>query len=365
MNRKRGSLLIAVCMLCGLFSGCADTVVEEENIILVEKETEAISYEMTVASISDVVKTQKVRCIYQQVNDESVSFNVSGKRIIEVYAELGERVEKGQLLARLDTGNAEEQIRTLEYNIARNEEILSNLQLNEDYDISMLWLNLIYRSGETEAEKKALEENVKRIQQNYRYTREDCEDAIALDKAQLEILQESLRQSNLYAGMTGVVSFIKPGLEGSTSAKGEDIIKIIDSSECLFEVEDVSLASCFQDGVEVDMNIVAGTGAGNYKLIPHEIEKWDDKLLFAISGDAENVNIEVGTMGTIKFVLDQREQVLTIPLEAVHQADGESFVYVLGKDNMREVKWIETGLFGDNSVEVVSGLEEGEKVIVQ
>ena len=70
-------------------------------------------------------------------------------------------------------------------------------------------------------------------------------------------------------------------------------------------------------------------------------------------------------MGTMRYTTDYRTQVLTVPLKAVHLADGKSFVYVLGENQMREVKWIETGLFGDDKVEVVSGLAEGEKVIVK
>ncbi|MBQ6695661.1 MAG: biotin/lipoyl-binding protein [Lachnospiraceae bacterium] len=365
MNGKRSRAFAMICLVCSLLTGCSDAVVEEEKLILVEKEAEAITYEMTVASVSDVIKTQKVRCVYQQVNDESVSFTVSGKRIVEVCVELGDHVKKGQLLARLDTGNAEEQIRTLEYNIARNQEILSNLKLNEDYEISTLWLNYLYRSGETSAEKKALEERVKMIQQNYRYTREDCEDALALDQAQLEKLQKDLKHSCIYAGLDGVISYLKVGLEGASSAKGEEIMKIIDSSECLFAVADTSLAPCFQEGVEVDMNIVSGAGAGNHKLLPYEIEKWEEELLFTLNDETDGTNIEVGTQGTIRFVLDQRSQVLTLPLQAVHEADGKHFVYVLGENNMRQVVWIETGLFGDNLVEIVSGLTEGEKVIIQ
>ena len=77
------------------------------------------------------------------------------------------------------------------------------------------------------------------------------------------------------------------------------------------------------------------------------------------------MNIEVGTTGTLYFTMEQREQVLSVPLKAVHEADGAYFVYVLGADNMREVKWIEVGLMGNDLVEVTSGLAEGEKVILQ
>ena len=77
----------------------------------------------------------------------------------------------------------------------------------------------------------------------------------------------------------------------------------------------------------------------------------------------ENAGIDVGTAGTIQVVADRRENVLCIPLSAIHTADDGSYVYVLNEDNMREVKWVETGLAGDDTVEILSGLTEGERVI--
>lgn len=354
-------ILIIGCML----TGCATATEEEENLILIEKEQEALSYEMAVVSVEDVVKTQKIRCSYQQVNDESLSFPVSGKRIAEVYVEEGDMVVKGQLLAELDIGNANDQIRTLEYNIAKNELTLNNLTTNENNDISAVWLKFLYQSGQSEAERKAVEENVARIQKNYRYSREDCEDALALDRAQLAILQQDLKNSRIYAGMDGTVSEVKERMVGTTSVMGEEVIKIIDSSECLFEVKDVTWASHFKEGMEVDLSIISGTGAGNYKVKPYDIENWGEILLFTLAEDTSDVNIGVGASGTIQFTVEERKQVLSVPLRAVHQAGGKSYVYVLGAGNMREVKWIETGLFGDETVEIISGLAEGEKVILK
>ena len=355
------ALVLAGCML----TGCSSAVSEEENLILIEKEEEALAYEMAATSVSDVKKTGKTSCTYQQVNDQSLSFSVSGKRVSKVYVEEGDNVQKGQLLAELDIGNAKDQIRTLEYNIARNQLNLQYIDINENQEISAVWLKFLYQSGKSSAEEEATKKSVEAIQQRYRYSREDCQDAIALDQAQLDILKKDVKQSSLYAGMDGTVSEIKNRLEGSTTVRDEEIIKIIDSSECLFAVKDVSLKDCFSEGMEVEMNLAYGTGAGNYVLVPYDMENWDEVLLFTISGDAESVTIDVGATGTMRYTTDFRSQVLSVPLKAVHQADGKSFVYVLGENQMREVKWIETGLFGDDRVEVISGLAEGEKVIIK
>lgn len=360
----QGKRILAMVTVLGMLTGCAAAGNEEENIVLIEKEAETIVYDMAVVTIADVVKTEKVKCVYQQVNDEQVSFEVGGKRIDKVYVQKGDTVKMGQLLATLDTGNAADAIETLEYRIARNELTLSYSQINEDDELSVLWLNYIYYGG-TDAAKEVLEANIASVQQRYEYSREDCQDAIALDKKELELLQKELKQANLYAGIDGTISFLKSNLEGSTSIAGEEIMRIIDSTECLFAVDLTEYAQYFEEGVTVSMSISSGTGAGNYELLPYDMENWGEKLLFTIADDDGSRTIDVGTMGMMKVVLGERSQVLSVPTQAVHIADGKSYVYVLGADNVREVKWIETGLMGDTNTEVISGLAEGEKVIIQ
>ncbi len=367
VNRiARGSkrILAMACALC-MLTGCTAAEAEEENIVLIEKEKEAIVYDMAVVTVADVVKTEKVKCIYQQVNEQAVCFEVGGKRIDKVYVERGDEVTEGQLLATLDTGNATDRIETLEYQIARNELTLEYSQLNEDYEISTLWLNYIYNSNGSDAAEEALKANVAQIQQRYEYSREDCQDAIDLDRKELQKLNKELKQANLYAGMSGTISFQKSNLEGSSAVAGEEIMHIIDSSECLFAVEGTKYAEYFSADTKVAMSISSGTGAGDYELIPYNMDAWEERLLFAIADDDGSRTIEVGAMGMMKVVLGERKQVLSVPVGAVHVADGKSYVYVLGEDNVREVKWIETGLMGDLYAEVISGLSEGEKVILR
>ena len=238
--KKAGGLLVTLLAGC-ILVGCTPVTGNEEELILTEKETETLTYEMSEVSISDVRKTEKASCIYQQVNDESLSFSVSGKRVAKVYVEKGENVAKGQILAELDIGNAKEQIRDLEYNIVQNELNLSYIETNMNNEISMLWLRYMYQSGGSKGEEEALKKNVENVQQRYRYAKEDYEDALALDRAQLASLQKSVKESTLRAGMNGTISDIADRLEGSTTVRGEEVIQIIDSSDCLFAVEDASL----------------------------------------------------------------------------------------------------------------------------
>lgn len=39
---------------------------------------------------------------------------------------------------------------------------------------------------------------------------------------------------------------------------------------------------------------------------------------------------DVGTSGEISLILEEHKNVLTLPVDAVHNADGKNYVYVLG-----------------------------------
>lgn len=160
----------------------------------------------------------------------------------------GDVVEKGQVLAQLSSASRQEDMARLEYQIARNQIQMDYSQINEDYEISSLWLNYMYQSGQSREDRERLEEAVAQVQQNYSYAREDYQDAMNLDLLQLEQIRQEETASRLVAGMAGTVSHIKENLEGSTSVRGEGVITIIDGSECLFMTEAAEYASCFREG---------------------------------------------------------------------------------------------------------------------
>lgn len=366
-KNKMGHRLALACLAlaCLAVTGCGQVQEEDGDIIVVEQEADPIVYDMAVVMPGDVQKTQRIKCTYQQLNDESLSFGISGISVRKVYVQEGDVVEKGQVLAELSSADRQEDIARLEYQIARNQLQMDYLEINEDYEISSLWLSFLYQSGKSQREKELLEENVARVQQNYTYTREDYEDAMMLDGLMLEQLESEARSSLLVAGMSGTVSWIKEDLEGSTSLRGEEVMTVIDGSECLFVAQSPEYASCFQEGQEVYMEITYGTGIGKYGLLPRDMEQWGEQQIFSLTESGDNAIIEVGTIGFIVVVVDQRTDVLCVPTAAVHTADGREYVYVLGENQMREVKWIETGLYGDDMVEVLSGLTEGERVILR
>lgn len=357
---------LAVFIAPGALLTACSPVQEPEELIVVDQTEEESVYTLALAERGDVIRTRDLSCSYKQLEEQEVGFAVSGKRVSEVCVSLDDVVEKGQVLARLGDNGISDRIAELEYQIARNRLLLSHSRENEQSEIEAIRLQYQYRSEQTEAEAQAAAAQTEAVRQRYGYEQEDLTDAISLDSLELESLKKEAADSQICAGIDGTVAWIAPNLEGSTSVKEAPVIRIVDGSECLFTVSDMTQADIFREGEPVDLRISVGPARGDYKLIPWQMDSWESegRLLFAFA-EEYGVTVEMGTSGTITVVTDERKDVLRVPPRAVHTADGKSFVYCLGEDGMREIRWVETGLHGDDSTEITSGLAEGERVILR
>lgn len=73
--------------------------------------------------------------------------------------------------------------------------------------------------------------------------------------------------------------------------------------------------------------------------------------------------MSAGVKGEITLVKDRRDDVLCLPAKAVTTFENTYIVYYVDENGLKSSKVVETGLYADGLVEIVSGLEEGEMVI--
>jgi HlyD family secretion protein len=73
--------------------------------------------------------------------------------------------------------------------------------------------------------------------------------------------------------------------------------------------------------------------------------------------------LKTGMTGKVEVLIDELHDVLYVPIQSVVTVDEKEMCYVMAgsRAEKREVK---TGLFNDNFVEIKSGLNEGEKVLL-
>lgn len=70
-----------------------------------------------------------------------------------------------------------------------------------------------------------------------------------------------------------------------------------------------------------------------------------------------------GMFASAAFALDERKEVLTVPFEAILRIKGRRCVYVV-KDGKAVLTDVETGLRHDEAMEIVSGLSDGDTIVI-
>lgn len=373
---KKGGRQICRLLLLGVVlggevlsaAGCSMPTFGEEEaenvLVIIENPDEEESvYTLTEAVLTDLEKTVSIRFNYTQAQTENVYFPVSGKRVAEVYVDLGDRVEEGQLLAVLEGTDHEDAIRELEYQIARCKIQYSYLDDNEAYAKSARWWRYVYQSSQTEEEEERLANDLESIEETYRYKREDYQETIEMAEIRIETYRKEMEEGYIYAGMSGVVYRLGGDLATILSDVSKPAFTIIDDSHCLFEASDMEYAEYFAEGETYELVSGRGDSAVVYRVRPWSRDTWDDKIYLDLVEDGDTESIGVGTYAYLTLVLEKRENVVAVTNNVIHTADGKSYVYVLDENGLPEVRWVETGLCSDKMTEIVSGLEEGEAVI--
>lgn len=341
--------------------GCAQA--EEEEVIVVSDEEPGYTYSLLEVKRSDVILSKILSCQYVQTKQQEVSFREGGKVIEKIFVREGDYVNVGDVLAEASVGSLEEDIAELEYKIKREELQKSYLDAHEQFELTGSYYAMAYHSSHEEEDMEMQEKRDADIRESYKNQREDYEDDLEFDKAELDKLKGELASSRLYATMSGMVDTVKRDLEGTTSQKDEVIMTIIDGTDGIFEMEEAEYAQYFHENEPIKLDISYGEAKGEYEIIPYQMGSWGEKQFFIISDGPENNGIEVNTTGNIYLVLDKRENVLTLPNGCIYKADNKSYVYVLDEQNMKTVCWVETGLVGDKNTEILSGLHEGDMVV--
>jgi HlyD family secretion protein len=82
-----------------------------------------------------------------------------------------------------------------------------------------------------------------------------------------------------------------------------------------------------------------------------------------ISSDAIPSYGRIGMTGTASIAIAAKHNVLEVPISSVNSVDGHATVTVFTARGKKVVTRVTTGLVGDNSVEILSGVTAGEKVV--
>ncbi|MBA7628671.1 hypothetical protein ES703_36166 [subsurface metagenome] len=205
-----------------------------------------------------------------------------------------------------------------------------------------------------------------------------------LQKRRLEKLQKQLKACTIKAPAPGQVVYgsseeggwgrqDRQIEEGASVYERQKIISIPDPSEMKVEI---NVHETWIDKVKVDQKAKITVAAFPDKTFtgkvlkkaPLAAQQWflsQDLKVYKteVNIDGTHDFIKTGMSAKVEIIIDELQDVLIVPIQAVVTQEGVKVCYVTTNSGPKK-REVETGSFNNNFVEIKSGLAEGEKVLL-
>ncbi len=291
---------------------------------------------------------------------------VAGRTIEKILVEKGDRVKEGQVLVVLEKDYVIAQLKQAEAGLAtaqaRLKEVEANLELiSKDKER----FERLYREGAISRQRY---EQVDAQHSALLASKELARGQVENSKAQLELLEVLLKDHTIYAPTSGHVSarFVDEGTLTDTKVpilriSKEDTVKVV------AHVPDKDLSNLkVGQGVEVTVDVLPKkVYTGTVSVINPSIDPSTRTFLVEIQVPNPEHELRSGMFARLRINLGERECVV-IPREALNKVPGTAnyWVYVV-EGNRAVMKNVEVGLITETQAEILSGILEGEDVVIK
>jgi macrolide-specific efflux system membrane fusion protein len=334
---RRLSVLVLLVATVAVSSGCSLLPQEQSPLkppLVKPAQTEARTVDAKLGSITRQVTGSgtfvPTKVDYYQFKDSGVIESVSVRA--------GTAVKKGDVLVTLE---------------------------NEGIDIELMQKELEY-----ERKLLALEEAVRSgNQRQAKIARLDYK----LAELMFEKTKEKASASVIKADADGIVSYFTDLMPGDRTEPGRVLAAIADPSGmrlALTATNNPVLAD-IKVGMKAEAMFQGQVYAGKVTQTPASAPQTDDDRLREEYSRTLYVELEslpegaaLGKMADVTIVAARRDNVIVVPKAGVRTYFGRTFVQVLDGERRRELD-IETGLDTATEVEIVQGVEDGMKIILQ
>lgn len=275
-----------------------------------------------------------------------VAPETGGLRIAELAVDVGARVRKGQLLARL----ADE---SLQNDLHKQQALVAQAQATLDQAASNVQrAKVAENSGGLSAQT---------IEQ-YRITGVTSRAALASAKADLDATQLKLRQTRITAPDDGLVSS-RTGVLGNVVASGTELFRLVRQSRVEWRAEvDARQLAAIKEGQLARVALPTGQAVdGKVRLVGPVLSTDTGRALVYVSLPNDSV-ARVGMFATGSVELPA-QPALTLPQSALVSRDGRDYVYTVDASGKAHSVVVTTGRRQQQRVEVLGGLPANARVV--
>jgi membrane fusion protein (multidrug efflux system) len=334
LNTIPAALLVITLSSAALISGCGVGEASVPDADAVQAAT-PVPVETATPFRSDISATYAATASISSDADAPVTARVAGE-IVELLVEEGDRVEAGQVLARMDGERLRLEMLEAKANLERaQKEYKRNTDLHERGLVSSaMFEGLKYDLASLKATH-----DLKRL--NYDY-------------------------SKIRATISGVVSAreIKPG---ENLTVGQVAFRITETSELVayLQIPQAELAK-FTAGHEATVEVASmpdSDFAATIVRISPTIDTRNGTFRATAVIDNADGNLAPGMFGRFTVSYEKHSNALVIPANALLDEDEETSVYVVQNGEVVR-RTVETGIEEDGRVEILGGLLDDDQVVV-
>jgi len=343
-----------------------------------------------------IVETITANGKIQPEKEVKISPDVSGE-IVELTVMEGDHVEKGQLLLRI---KPDVYISQRDRSLAAISSARARLaQAEAQYKQAELSFN---RTRQLYEEKTISQSEFEQSQASYAVAQAEVDAAkfsVVSAEAALNEAEENLIKTSIYSPMTGTVSMLLVELgervAGTGLMAGTELLRVADLSRMEAQVEvnenDIVRVSAGDTAIiRVDaymdhkfMGIVTeiANSAKTTGVSADQVTNFDVKILilpesYSELADSDNTNpLRPGMSTTVDIQTETRSDIVTVPIQSVTTRTDTTIIAVTPSDeDIRTLVFITDGEYAlakdvvtgiqDNSyIEIISGLNEGDRVV--
>lgn len=295
----------------------------------------ALNVEGYIAELVAQRKEFQTMATLAPLNSVSLSTAASG-RLVRLNAKDGALVKKGTLIAKIDDSELRAQLSQAEANLALAEQKEQRVR------------GLHEKDGATQQDLETAEANLK-----------SAKASVALIKAQIE-------KTEVYAPFDGTLGFVNVSV-GAWLTAGAPIVELneIQKLKAKFALPQ-RYASIVKVGDAITLKDEERNvqKSGMVSALDATISESSRTRQILVTVDNKDNELIAGSYTSIKVSLEaERDSSFTIPAEALILDREGAYVFV-DKGGKAVIKYVETGLRTPISVQVLSGLEQGDTVIV-
>jgi HlyD family secretion protein len=268
-----------------------------------------------------------------------VGSELGGLRLAEVDVEVGDRVHKGQVLARLFSAGLDAELAQQEATLEESRSALAQAQSNAE------GARQLDRSGALSAQQRI----------DYLTTERTAKARLALAEARVMGARIRVQQAVVTAVDDGVISACGAAA-GAVVGQGQELFRLIRGGRLEWRAE-VTANDLPRIRAGQQVRIVSTNGTtlrGAVRTLAPQADTTTRNALVYVDLPA-SAGVRSGMFATGSFELGG-SPALTIPQAAVVTRDGFSYVFVIGRDGKVAQTRVEPGRRDGDQIEIVSGV---------